>query len=285
MFTGTVSDAKFLITTPLLYRPPRLQYFFDMVRCLWEFSADLVDLRIITSTFKDAEKAAVLELLKPFHSPHFRISIESFWNKDDPKDLTWVHKRLITDTFLVSREFTHFIYLEDDIRMSRRNVEYFIADRPLLAAAGFIPSFVRYEFNATTRKLYASDVITSVKIPENALRAGGKTYLMANNPYCASYILDQALAREYAASSSFDKETSAAVWGWPSTERSAMGLCFENPPAGSIARFLIPVDTANRLPDARCLIHHLPNNFTNADWPAGHHAFGKTEILHMFSEN
>ena len=283
MFSGTVSDTRLIATMPLLYRPNRLIYFLDQVRCLAEYDAQFVDLRIVTNTFDSCHKEVVMNLLRPFESARFRITIQSFWNDNDPKQMTWVHKKMITDEFLGSSEFTHFIYLEDDIRLSRQNMGYFIETRPILRPSGFIPGFVRYEFNFSSLRLYTSDIVRSADIAGQTLCVEGGTFVMANNPYCATYILDQELAEEYVRTDSFDPERSAASCRWPSTERSAMGLCFENVPPGHHSRFKIPVDIGKNIPGIGCLIHHLPNNFTNRDWPEGHTPFGKTELLKVFS--
>jgi hypothetical protein len=179
--------------------------------------------------------------------------------------------------------FTHFIYLEDDIRLSRRNFEYFIRDRPALDELGFIPSFLRYEYNAASLKLCTSDVIHPVALNGQTISTENGTYITPDNPYCAAFILDLELAKEYVSTDSFDPEKSASACRWPSTERSAMGLCFEHVPPGHPSRFKIPVDLKKNIPHARCLIHHLPNNFTNREWPENHLLFGKTELLKMFT--
>ncbi len=283
MYDGTITEAKILVTTPLLFRPPRIIHFFDQVRCLSEFDAALVDLRIITNTFDASEKQAIMDLVSVFQSPRFNVSVQSFWNESDPKQMTWVHKSLIKDEFLNSGMFTHFIYFEDDIRLSRRNFEYFIQDRTPLSEFGFIPSFLRYEYNAKSLKLYTSDVIHPIALDRRTLAIGNRTYVTADNPYCAAFILDSELAEEYVLTDSFDPERSASACRWPSTERSAMGLCFEHVPPGHASRYKIAVDLEKSIPDVRCLIHHLPNNFTDRDWPEGHLLFGKTELLKMFS--
>ena len=282
MFKGKFEEATFFITMPLLFRPSRLVYFFEQVRCFAEMNSSLVHLHVVTNTHEVTEKKLIMDLLAPFQSPHFEILIESFWNPSDPKEMTWVHKKFITDIFLKSDHFSHFIYLEDDIRMSRLNLEYFIANRRALGAFGFIPSFVRYEFNFKTLKLYTSDVIATSDLTGRTVRIEDTLYVTADNPYCAAYVLDQELAEEYILTDSFYPERSVLKVDWPSTERSAMGLCFERVPAGHVSRFKVPLGRNGSMPDIKCLVHHLPNNFTNCEWPGGHYQFGKTELLKMF---
>jgi hypothetical protein len=276
-----VARSRLLVTTPLLFRPDRIIYFLDQIRCLYEFDAEFVHVWIITSTFDEQEKLKLMRLLSPFQSTRFVITIESFWNPNDPKQMTWVHKRLVGDNFLGSN-FSHFIYLEDDIRLSRPNMAYFIEERPALARHGFIPGFVRYEFNFTSLQLYTSDVVRSADYRQQSISIEGKLYTMPDNPYSAAYILDQDLAKEYIATNSFDSERSEISCRWPSTERSAMGLCFENVPPGHLSRYKVLVNLEKLCYDTRCLIHHLPNNFTNRTWPEGHTPFGKLELLKVF---
>ena len=86
--------------------------------------------------------------------------------------------------------------------------------------------------------------------------------------YSASTVLDQELAAEYVQTRSFDRDRSEEVFGWWIPERSAMGLTWENIPAGFSCRMVIAVNKQSRIPALPCLLHHLPNNYTDS-WFAG----------------
>ena len=47
-----------------------------------------------------------------------------------------------------------------------------------------------------------------------------------------------------------------------------MGLTWENPPPGHVCRLMIPVRKDLLVPATPCMLHHLPNNYTDG-WHAG----------------
>lgn len=77
------------------------------------------------------------------------------------------------------------------------------------------------------------------------------------------FILDRELCREYFSSRSSDINESSSVTPWQISERSAMGLTWENVPKRFVSRLVVPVskETGKVLP--ACLIDHLPSNYTN----------------------
>lgn len=267
---------------PLLFRPPRLHHWFDQIRCLAEMQLAQVHVHVITSTFELDQKRQIANLLRPFQSPAFSAEIESFWDPDDPKAMTWQHKKLFDSAFLGNGRFTHFVYLEDDLRFTWNNLTYWLRYRDVLKPYGFIPSFVRYEYNMTDHDLYASDCVEPTRVGQSALLVDGEIFVMPHNPYCAMYVMDHELGEEYRRSRSFDPETSQTVSGWPSTKRSAMGLCFDPIPPGRQSRFLVPFDIGRRLPHLGALVHHLPNNFANRQFPIEGYQHGALKLMDAF---
>lgn len=79
------------------------------------------------------------------------ISIRSYPNLQDPFDLTWYHKEIITNEFLNNNSiYSHFIYLEDDIAFNFMNFVYFLEYRKLLRNEGLLPSFLSVEYQNKT---------------------------------------------------------------------------------------------------------------------------------------
>ena len=64
--------------------------------------------------------------------------------------LTWAHKRLFRYA-LRDQGFSHFIYLEDDLRFTRESLTYWCRFREPLALHGLLPGFVRYDELDDTR--------------------------------------------------------------------------------------------------------------------------------------
>jgi len=200
-----------------------------------------------------------------------------------PHDLTWAHKRFITDEFLaLAGRYTHFIYLEDDERLTFENFAYFIMARDLLRPFGLVPAFLRTEWNSGRGLYVNTDNVASVSLPERPfVRCGDYAFISVDNPYCGAFVLDLELAREYVISRSFDRDCSRDVSPWDIRERSAMGLTFEAPPAPFPYRVVTPVSIATLVTPHCAWLAHLPNNY--ADNP--HTGHGKIAMVSLFSGN
>jgi hypothetical protein len=239
---------------------------------------------IITNDPEIGRGALLQDLVKPFAGDSFALTVETFWNPSDPKEMTWRHKRLFDDVFFPDPGLTHFLYLEDDMRFSEANLKYWLRYRVTLGESGFLPGFVRYEISHLNNGLYFSDNVFPTELQNNLVHLGGESFLTPHNPYAALYIVDKTLAAEYRVSKSFDPVASGDVISWPSTERSAMGLMFENPPGGRRCRFVVPYDPVTRLPHRNSFVHHLPNTFANGERPGLAIQYGSLPFSKFISE-
>jgi hypothetical protein len=280
-------DARLLVTIPLWYRPSRLAYLADMVRVLSEFVVRQLDMIILTQTSNDDEINVIRRLVAPYESVSKTFRVVSATELTDQFSLCWEHRKIIKEVFLASDAYSHFIYLEDDIRFSFLNFCYFLAFRNGLEESGLIPSFVRVEYNAERIGYFATDQMgfstnnrardvldkeseTMMPEPRRHIISGNQMFVQMDNPYCAVYVLDRRLAVEFAASRSFDRINSESLTHWGVSERAAMGLCFESAPEGWTSRYVIPVDPRKLIPDHYAWVYHLPNNFTSQkDQPWG----------------
>ena len=141
-----------------------------------------------------------------------------------------------------------------------------------------MPALLRTEFNDADSEIRSTDALRATSVAHTPLlTVHGQTFACPEFPYCASYILDRALADEYLASRSFDYERSREVCGWGIPERAAMGLCWENPPQGYRHRYVLPV-SASLVPMPFCQTAHMPSNYTNAET-----VFGRVPINGLFT--
>lgn len=236
-----------------------------MVRALAEFPVRRLDVAVMTNTTEQAECASISKLLGPLLRSEKSLEVVSCPNLAHPHDLAWSHKQLISERF-VHREspYTHFVYLEDDTRFGYTNFRYFTEFRRKLADKGLIPSFVRTELNVADGQLYSTDYLAPFD-PKACSSVAVDNYLFCDvaYPYCGLFVLDQELAKEHIASPSFHPEHSAGMTEWPIRERAAMGLCWENPPAGFRARYVVPVERKTGMIPSSCWVAHLPNNYAN----------------------
>ena len=243
----------------------RLGLLAEVSRSLAEYPVTAMKLVVLTNT-TDHDQLSLLRRLCAESLPGKQAEVRTCQGLAHPYDLAWCHKTVIADEFLAGNDgrYTHFIYLEDDIRLSFTNFCYFVEYRERLRRFGLLPTFVRLEYRAAIGGFVASDAFSSVYVPvQPHVRLGGVVVFNMPNPYNPCFILDVELAKEYVASRSFDPAASREACDWGVRERAAMGLCLENVPPLFHTRYVVPVssDTDQVLPEAR--ISHLPNNYAD----------------------
>ena len=207
--------------------------------------------------------------------------IRSYNNLANPWDLTWCHKELISSEFVADNNgrYTHFVYLEGDIRLSFANFCYWLQARQLLRAHRLIPAFVRVEYQKAGIGFTTSDAFWPVYVPaQSNVRIDDVAFVNMPNPYNPLYILDIYLAKEYANSPAFNQEASKSLCQWGTAERAAMGLCLENVPAPFQSRYVVPVSAQTNMIPTFAQVSHLPNNY--ADNPTS--PLGKVRIDTLF---
>jgi len=280
---------RILIAVTFHFREARLQYLFQALRGLAEFPVDVLDVVIVTNVNDQMALKQIEELCGPLFLPFpgrrtskRTLSFESFPSLADAWLLPWSHKHLITDKFLsAGLNYTHFIYLEDDILLSFDNLRYFLHYRDLLNREGLIPSFLRVEYNDADNRLYLVDQVgVSDFNSRKHIDVDGYTFVNLDYPYNALFILDRDLALEYVSTRSFDRERSKAVQpDWDVATRAAMGLCFENPPPGFATRYVSPVDPVTLMTPSWSWVYHLPNNYAKNRLKP----FAKTRTKELFA--
>jgi hypothetical protein len=273
--------ARILGAVTFHFNAARLGYLAEVLRSLAEFTVADMDVIIVTNTFGQEELALLRRLTAEILTGK-SASIRSFGDLPNPWDLTWCHKPIIANEFVEGNHgrYTHFIYLEGDIRLSFVNFCYFVDFREILRAFGLLPAFVRVEYSATLVGFTTSDVFWPVYVPvQSHLRLGDTVLVNMPNPYNPFFILDVELAAEYVRSRSFDHEGSLEVCSWAVADRSAMGLCFENVPPPFQSRYVVPVSLQTAAVPAFAWVWHLPNNY--ADNP--HSPLGKVRMDELFA--
>ena len=287
-YAATGQPLRVLAAITFHFSESRLQYLFQVVRAFCEYPVEVVDVVIVTNIDHQPQLKQIRDLCEPLFC-HFplrptsrrRLSIESFTELPDPFLLAWCHKHLIVDRLLNSdSDYTHFIYVEDDILVSFDNFCYFVHFREILESHRLIPSFQRIEYNNADNQLYLLDQngLSNFR-SRKRIDVGSYAFVNLDYPYDAMYILDRDLALEYVETASFDRERSKVVQPeWAIRERAAMGLCFENPPHGFACRYVSPVDPSTLVTPCWSWVYHLPNNYTKDR----HSPFAKTRTNLQF---
>lgn len=148
------------------------------------------------------------------------------------------------------------------MRLTFSNFFYFVRYDGELSNHGLIPSFIRYEYNHTVNNICLSDHQSPVDLSKRGFVTVDDTkFTCTDYPYIAFFIMTRRHMSEYIMTNSFDMEKSTLTHPWWIAERSAMGLTWENVPAGFTSRYAIAIQDGKPLPE--CYVHHTPNNYTN----------------------
>jgi hypothetical protein len=253
-------NARVAAFVTFYHRPQTEQYLDRVLANLADFLVERVHVTIVTNL---RDTSPVESLCRPYFAPA-DFSVVSRPNVEPPRAMTWEHKPLLREA--AKSNFSHFIYLEDDIGLTFANFVYFNEWAPRLHEHGLIPSFLRTEFhNATLRSTDAARALP----PRKTIRARGYTFASPAYAYCACFVMDRLLVEEYLGSKSIDPERSKEVCDFGIPQRAAMGLSRENIPEGFLHRYVVPVD-ADMAPLPCCLVQHMPANYaTTPDQPLG----------------
>lgn len=260
------TSSRLLVCITAKFNVGRLE---DLTRVLREFSEYLVEsleVVLVSDVAHGAEYDTLLRTAQMFLPPD-SVSISSHTDLASPLDLPWCHHDILRKRFLrPDSRFTHFILVEDDLRLSFRNFVYFLTYRDALKELGLVPSFLRVEYNRQHNYFYCADVLWSTRVQDRPrVTVGDVLFVEPRFPYIGMYIVDVDLAREYVETRSFDMETSKSVSDWPHMERSMLSVCFENPPDGFASRYVIPTDPLTLKPMPMGWVHHLADKYTNLD--------------------
>ena len=259
-----VRACRLLVTIPFYFRDDRLRFLSEVCRAFSEYRVASLLLIVQTNTNKTDQIERIEGLLRQFKTIEFEIQVRD--SLSDPHLLVWEHRPIILERFLdESSTFTHFVYVEDDIRVSYANFSYFVESRMILASKLSLPSFLRVEYSRRHNKYMATDVTR--KSPLNTVPfvdAGGHRFVALPDPYCGTYILDRPLAVEFKLSQSFTQEGAASRIHWELRERAAMGLVLENIPSFFPHRYVVPLAGSNSVANY-AWIEHLPSNYADID--------------------
>ena len=236
-------------------------------------------LTIITNVDDEFKLQKIKQLIKV---DFFKLNFLLPKHLGHPFLLAWSHLNVFREQIKDS-SFTHFLYIEDDIKVTKSNIEYWLRSRRILKSIGLIPGFFRYEINKNGN-LYSSDVMSKISLYDcQKINLNEATYINITYPYQGLYIYDRELMLEHLNSSSscpdFDHHDGGLFYmqSHDLRARAAFGLTFINIPIKYRSRIVLEIDQ-NHIININALVHHLPNNYTNQI----NHQAGKIEINDIF---
>jgi hypothetical protein len=259
---------KIAICVTFHFNKSRLHYLELISRTFKELAED-VDLTIVTNASSEED----LDQIKAVVEGKARqYSVFTPVGLGHPFLLPWVHFHIFRRLF-EDPSFSHFLYIEDDILITRENIVYWMESRELLRDFEFIPSFLRVEKKRGAEDWYSSDCIQRFQInslPRIQIRED-LLFVNLHTPYQGMYFLDRALMSEHLSGKSSSPDFGIideaiqpqTLRFWGIREKAAQGLTFHNVREGFISRNLIPYKLKSHEIDKRCLIHHTPNNYAN----------------------
>lgn len=193
---------------------------------------------------------------------------------ENPLMLAWESKKHLKN-FLES-DFTHTVYMEDDMDFKQHHLEYWLENRSLFDGTRYIPGFVRFEYN-NQGEICLTDWLHQQRL-DSTITVGDRQFFSPIYPYHAMYIMDQDLAAEHL--SSPVSHASSIPHGWGEREYCNEAYYYYNPPSfvpisanGLKHRILLPV------PDITpCLIHHMTDKFSRLEGQP----HGKLRLIDLF---
>jgi hypothetical protein len=251
-----MSIKKIAIAVTFHYVESRLKYL-AMISTQFHTLADEVLVYVFTNVSDDQKLSQILLAVK--QNRYLSVEIHTPTYIGHPKLLTWSHFFIFKSVFNNDPSITHFMYLEDDILITKQNIDYWLKARKLLEGQKLVPSFLRYEKKEDSLHLFSTDCTQNYsfcKLP-NIKISEEYCFLNVPEPYQGMYLLDRELMREHINGPSSVPEYTP----WGISEKAAAGLTFINVPYGCYSRNFFGYDLKQKRIDPDCLIHHLPNNY------------------------
>lgn len=149
---------------------------------------------------------------------------------------TWEHKKYMPE-FLES-DYTHFAYLEGNIRVEKKTFDYWIKTRELFQRnnLNFIPATHRVQVNKS--QVYSLDC-THYQQHRPTITVEEQKFISLSEPYQGMFIMDKELVKEHI-ESDYYKFGQKGSWGI--RESANLGNMFVNIPVGFGHRYMLPLN-------------------------------------------
>ena len=252
---------RLLICVTFHYVAARLIYL-EQISKHFSSLGEQVTVFIITNTSNSTELNEINHVMKRALLDDYSIIVPEYLGH--PYLLTWAHLSVFRK-FYPQDIYSHFLYTEDDICITKENLIYWIREREILKPYGLIPSFIRYEFKNKEAEKFATDFSCHVNFHAMPnLKHKNYIYLNMSNPYQAVYLMDKELMGEHLHGESSDPDFGKWDFGqWDIRARAASGATFLNVPNKFLSRNVVRITFPDMQIDKNALIHHTPNNYTN----------------------
>lgn len=195
----------------------------------------------------------------------FELSAQEAHDLAHPWHLTWWHKRRLRSWFSGGGSSQDlFMYIEDDIVVTRDNIAYFTQFLEAAKREGLLPGFLRFEKGAKGKRI-SPDYRGFQQVSNKEKRTlNGQRFIAPQFSYWAGFIVDRELCAEYLNSPWSDLATADQMPQSKSHScrvQAAWALTFVGVPDGLPSRYVVPVDE-NDHPLECCQVWHSANNYS-----------------------
>ena len=223
---------KLLVSITFHYDSERLQYLRATCQQLPALAFEIKVL-IITNTKEPILLKSIsdgIDFLPSYELIDYSVMGHSYF-------LTWGYQSFLKNYFLTDLPFSHFMYLDDDILIKSKNVDYWLRGRNDLRDTSFYPSFVRYENNRSDGTMYAIDITASLSSRKMPFAKISSEYGFINSPqpFQGMFLMNRARMDEYLNSQACSPDFSS----WGTRERATQGLTYVGVSKGFYSRNLI----------------------------------------------
>jgi hypothetical protein len=180
--------------------------------------------------------------------PNIKIIINSNVNFDDSLPIevtelsdtyhyTWEHKRYMPE--FLNSEYTHFVYLEGNIEVTKKTFNYWLLTRELFKRnnLNYIPATHRVQKDKNGN-IYSLDC-THTQRNRPTITVEEQKFISLSEPYQGMFIMDKELVREHIQSDYYNVGQKGS---FGIRESANLGNMFINIPSGYNHRCMIPVD-------------------------------------------
>lgn len=149
---------------------------------------------IITNNISNENQKKIHKILKDKIKNYSIVIVK---NLPDNNFLPW-HSINVMKEKIKDKSYTHFMFLEDDIIVSSKNISYWLHFRKILKRYNLIPNFLRCE--KFRGKYYSVDnpkVILKNKMPTIFSETMNYGFINSKYPYSGMYLMDRDLLKSF----------------------------------------------------------------------------------------
>ena len=154
-----------------------------------------------------------------------------------------------------NKTFTHFLFIEDDILFTQKNLNYWLKHNKILKETTHYPSFIRIEKNAENKFVYPDVNRRIKKNKQPSLILANQTYINIPYPYQGMYLYDRDQMYELftspCTSPNFTKDEII--------EMANLGLTYHKVPKNFYSRNLLALKD-NNIDEGAFIIHTRSNS-------------------------